>query len=85
MSGLPLTRLIPELRVPLAATAARLRAPDPGPSAAVLQGIFAGAANRPHSHRAAPVTTPALVSAPPRPVHPFLRRGLLAEYLPTRG
>jgi pimeloyl-ACP methyl ester carboxylesterase len=79
-----LTRLIPERRVPWAANVLldTVRQ-DPGPSAAVLQGIFAGR-TAPHRAERRTFTTPALVIGHHRdPVHPFSDAGLLAEELPN--
>jgi len=77
-------RLIPESRVPWAANVAldTVRQ-DPAPSAAVLQGIFAGR-TAPHRSERRTFTAPALVIGHHRdPVHPFSDAGLLAEELPN--
>jgi pimeloyl-ACP methyl ester carboxylesterase len=79
-----LTRLIPENRVPWAANVLldTVRQ-DPAPSAAVLQGIFAGR-TAPHRSERRTFATPALVIGHHRdPVHPFSDAGLLAEELPN--
>jgi len=79
-----LTRLVPEQRVPWAANVLldTVRQ-EPGPSAAVLQGIFAGR-TAPHSSERRTFTSPALVIGHHRdPVHPFSDAGLLAEELPN--
>jgi pimeloyl-ACP methyl ester carboxylesterase len=78
------TRLIPENRVPWAANVLldTVRQ-DPAPSAAVLQGIFAGR-TAPHRSERRRFTAPALVIGHHRdPVHPFSDAGLLAEELPN--
>ena len=84
MKGLSrLTRLIPERTVPWAANVVldTVRQ-DPAPSAAVLQGIFAGR-TAPHRSERRTFTTPALVIGHRRdPVHPFSDAGLLADELP---
>jgi pimeloyl-ACP methyl ester carboxylesterase len=79
-----LTRLIPERRVPWAANVLLDTVRQaPGPSAAVLQGIFAGR-TAPHRTERRTFTTPALVIGHHRdPVHPFSDAGLLAEELPN--
>jgi pimeloyl-ACP methyl ester carboxylesterase len=79
-----LTRMIPESPMPWAANVLldTLRQ-APGPSAAVLQGIFAGR-TAPHRSERRTFTTPALVIGHHRdPVHPFSDAGLLAEELPN--
>jgi len=79
-----LTRLIPQRGVPWAANVLldTVRQ-DPAPSAAVLQGIFAGR-TAPHRTERRTFTTPALVIGHHRdPVHPFSDAGLLAEELPN--
>jgi pimeloyl-ACP methyl ester carboxylesterase len=78
------TRLIPENRVPWAANVLldTVRQ-DPEPSAAVLQGIFAGR-TAPHRSERRTFTAPTLVIGHHRdPVHPFSDAGLLAEELPN--
>jgi pimeloyl-ACP methyl ester carboxylesterase len=78
------TRLIPEKGVPWAANVLldTVRQ-DPVPSAAVLQGIFAGR-TAPHRSERRTFTSPALVIGHHRdPVHPFSDAGLLAEELPN--
>jgi pimeloyl-ACP methyl ester carboxylesterase len=77
-------RLIPENRVPWAANVLldTVRQ-DPEPSAAVLQGIFAGR-TAPHRSERRTFTAPTLVIGHHRdPVHPFSDAGLLAEELPN--
>jgi pimeloyl-ACP methyl ester carboxylesterase len=79
-----LARLVPERRVPWAANVLldTVRQ-DPGPSAAVLQGLFAGR-TAPHRSERRTFTAPALVIGHHRdPVHPFSDAGLLAEELPN--
>jgi pimeloyl-ACP methyl ester carboxylesterase len=79
-----LTRLVPENRVPWAANVLldTVRQ-EPAPSAAVLQGIFAGR-TAPHCGERRTFTAPALVIGHHRdPVHPFSDAGLLAEELPN--
>ena len=84
MRGLSrLTRLVPERRVPWAANVLldTVRQ-DPAPSAAVLQGIFAGR-TAPHRSERRTFTAAALVIGHRRdPVHPFSDAGLLADELP---
>ena len=77
-------RAIPESRVPLMANvmldAVRQ---DPGPSAAVLQGLFFGR-TAPHRAERRTIRTPALVIGHHRdPVHPFSDAGMLADELPN--
>jgi pimeloyl-ACP methyl ester carboxylesterase len=56
---------------------------DPGPSAAVLQGIFFGR-TAPHRDVRRTFQAPALVIGHPRdPIHPFSDAGMLAEELPN--
>jgi pimeloyl-ACP methyl ester carboxylesterase len=56
---------------------------DPGPSAAVLQGIFFGRI-APHRDVRRTFDAPALVIGHPRdPIHPFSDAGMLAEELPN--
>jgi pimeloyl-ACP methyl ester carboxylesterase len=77
-------RLIPERRVPWAVNVLldTLRQ-SPAPSAAVVQGVFAGR-TAPHHTERRTFTTPALVIGHRRdPVHPFSDAGLLAEELPN--
>jgi len=58
-------------------------AQDPGPSAAVLQGIFFGRI-APHRTERRTFDAPALVIGHPRdPVHPFSDAGMLAAELPN--
>jgi pimeloyl-ACP methyl ester carboxylesterase len=79
-----LTRLIPEAYVPWAANVLldTVRQ-EPAPSAAVLQGVFAGR-TAPHRTERRTFTSPALVIGHHRdPVHPFSDAGLLAEELPN--
>lgn len=56
---------------------------DPGPSAAVLQGLFFGRI-APHRDIRRTFTAPSLVIGHPRdPIHPFSDAGMLAEELPN--
>jgi pimeloyl-ACP methyl ester carboxylesterase len=56
---------------------------DPGPSAALLQGLFFGRSAPPRSERKA-IRTPAIVLGHPRDViHPFSDARMLAEELPN--
>lgn len=56
---------------------------DPGPSAAVLQGLFFGRI-APHRSLRRTFTSPALVIGHQRdPIHPFSDAGMLAEELPN--
>jgi hypothetical protein len=58
-------------------------AQDPGPSAAVLQGLFFGRI-APHRDIRRTLEAPALVIGHPRdPVHPFSDAGMLATELPN--
>ena len=78
------TRLVPENRVPWVANVLldTVRQ-DPEPSAAVLQGLFAGR-TAPHRAERRTFTAPTLVIGHHRdPVHPFSDAGLLAEELPN--
>ncbi len=79
-----LTRMIPERRVPWAANVLLDTVRQaPAPSAAVLQGLFAGR-TAPHRSERRTFTAPALVIGHRRdPVHPFSDAGLLAEELPN--
>ena len=79
-----LARLVPESRAPWAANVLLDTVRQaPGPSAAVLQGIFAGR-TAPHRAERRTFNTPALVIGHHRdPVHPFSDAGLLAEELPN--
>ena len=55
---------------------------DPGPSAAVLEGLFFGRI-APHRFQRRTIQVPALVIGHPRdPVHPFSDAGMLADELP---
>src|SRR3954451_3310995 len=77
------TRAVPEGPLPLMANVMldTLRQ-DPGPSAAVLQGLFFGR-TAPHRVERRTFQTPALVIGHHRdPVHPFSDAGMLAEELP---
>jgi pimeloyl-ACP methyl ester carboxylesterase len=73
-------------RVPLpflGEIAADWLAQDPGPSAAVLQGLFFGRI-APHRDIRRTLEAPALVIGHPRdPVHPFSDAGMLASELPN--
>jgi pimeloyl-ACP methyl ester carboxylesterase len=85
MRGLSrLARLVPESRAPWAANVLLDTVRQaPAPSAAVLQGIFAGR-TAPHRSERRTFTTPALVIGHHRdPVHPFSDAGLLTEELPN--
>jgi pimeloyl-ACP methyl ester carboxylesterase len=77
-------RLVARAPLPLVpAITADWLAQDPGPSAAVLQGLFFG---RIAPHRALRRTfeAPALVIGHPRdPIHPFSDAGMLADELPN--
>jgi len=76
-------RAIPEDRVPWAANVVLdgLRQ-DPGPSAAILQGLFFGRI-APHRTERRTFEAPALVIGHRRdPVHPFSDAGMLADELP---
>jgi pimeloyl-ACP methyl ester carboxylesterase len=78
------SRLVPERRVPWAVNVLldTVRQ-DPEPSAAVLQGLFAGR-TAPHRSERRTFTAPTLVIGHHRdPVHPFSDAGLLAEELPN--
>jgi pimeloyl-ACP methyl ester carboxylesterase len=77
-------RLLPERRLPWAANVALdgIRQ-DPGPSGAVLQGLFFGRI-APHRTERRTFETPALVIGHRRdPVHPFSDAGMLADELPN--
>jgi pimeloyl-ACP methyl ester carboxylesterase len=56
---------------------------EPGPSGALLQGLFFGRV-APHRSERATFTTPTLVLGHPRdPVHPFSDAGMLAKEMPN--
>ncbi len=77
-------RAIPQGRLPWAANIVldSVRQ-DPGPSAAVLQGLFFGRI-APHRSERRTFATPALVIGHRRdPVHPFSDAGMLADELPN--
>src|SRR3954449_11331027 len=79
-----LAQAVPERAVPLLANVGldAVRQ-DPGPSAAVLQGLFFGR-TAPHRAERRTFETPALVIGHHRdPVHPFSDAGMLAEELPN--
>src|SRR3954470_15390309 len=79
-----LARAVPERAVPdLVNVGLDTLRQDPGPSAAVLQGLFFGR-TAPHRVERRTFETPALVIGHPRdPVHPFSDAGMLAEELPN--
>jgi pimeloyl-ACP methyl ester carboxylesterase len=79
-----LTRAVPERAVPdLVNIGLDTLRQDPGPSAAVLQGLFVGR-TAPHRAERRTFKTPALVIGHHRdPVHPFSDAGMLAEELPN--
>lgn len=68
---------------PVADAMLEVLARDPGPSAAVVQGLFFGRV-APHRTERRTFTAPALVIGHDRdPVHPFSDAGMLAEELPN--
>lgn len=77
-------RLVRRVPLPfLGEIAADWLAQDPGPSAAVLQGLFFGRI-APHRDIRRTLEAPALVIGHPRdPVHPFSDAGMLASELPN--
>ncbi|HMJ01742.1 MAG TPA: alpha/beta hydrolase [Conexibacter sp.] len=77
-------RLVRRAPLPfLGEIAADWLAQDPGPSAAVLQGLFFGRI-APHRDIRRTLEAPALVIGHPRdPVHPFSDAGMLASELPN--
>jgi len=79
-----ITRAVPERAVPeLVNVGLDALRQDPGPSAAVLQGLFFGR-TAPHRTERRTFETPALVIGHHRdPVHPFSDAGMLAEELPN--
>jgi pimeloyl-ACP methyl ester carboxylesterase len=79
-----LTRAVPERAVPeLGNVMLDTLRQDPGPSAAVLQGLFFGR-TAPHRAERRTFEAPALVIGHHRdPVHPFSDAGMLAEELPN--
>src|SRR3954449_5228516 len=79
-----LARAVPEGAVPeLANVGLDTLRQDPGPSAAVLQGLFFGR-TAPHRAERRTFEAPALVIGHHRdPVHPFSDAGMLAEELPN--
>lgn len=79
-----LTRLVPSAVVPFGADLVldTLRQ-DPGPSAAVIQGLFFGR-TAPHRSERRTFDAPALVIGHRRdPVHPFSDAGMLADEMPN--
>ncbi|HEX8105200.1 MAG TPA: alpha/beta hydrolase [Solirubrobacteraceae bacterium] len=79
-----LTRLIPSAAVPLGPDLVldTLRQ-DPGPSAAVIQGLFFGR-TAPHRAERRTFAAPALVIGHRRdPIHPFSDAGMLADEMPN--
>lgn len=78
------TRAVPRRAVPdLVNVGLDTLRQDPGPSAAVLQGLFFGR-TAPHRTERRTFGTPALVIGHHRdPVHPFSDAGMLAEELPN--
>jgi len=79
-----LARAVPRDRVPfLVELGLDAAAQDPGPSAAVLQGIIFGR-TAPHREQRRTFEVPALVIGHPRdPVHPFSDADMLARELPN--
>ena len=77
-------KLVPNERLPfLADIGVSWLQQDPGPSAAVLQGLFFGRTAPPRSERRR-IETPSLVIGHRRdPVHPFSDSGALVEELPN--
>ncbi|MGB2710914.1 MAG: alpha/beta hydrolase, partial [Conexibacter sp.] len=77
-------RLVPRAPLPLVGElVADWLAQDPGPSGAVLQGLFFGRI-APHRDMRRTFVAPALVIGHPRdPIHPFSDAGMLAEELPN--
>lgn len=77
-------RLVPRAPLPLVAEiTADWLSQDPGPSAAVLQGLFFGRI-APHRDVRRTFEAPALVIGHHRdPIHPFSDAGMLAEELPN--
>ena len=89
--GAPLTRvsaralrLVPRERLPfLLEISLEVLQRDPGPTAALLQGLFFGRV-APHRTERRTFTTPALVIGHRRdPIHPFSDAGMLADELPA--
>jgi pimeloyl-ACP methyl ester carboxylesterase len=79
-----LARLVPRAPLPLVGEiVADWLSQDPGPSAALLQGLFFGRI-APHRDIRRTLEAPALVIGHPRdPIHPFSDAGMLAEELPN--
>ncbi len=79
-----IARLVPRAPLPLLGEiTADWLSQDPGPSAAVLQGLFFGRI-APHRDIRRTFEAPALVIGHPRdPIHPFSDAGMLAEELPN--
>ena len=79
-----LARLVPRAPLPLVGEiVADWLSQDPGPSAALLQGLFFGRI-APHRDIRRTLEAPALVIGHPRdPVHPFSDADMLAEELPN--
>jgi pimeloyl-ACP methyl ester carboxylesterase len=77
-----LARLVPRGRNELVDTVADWIDQDPGPSAAVIQGLFFGRTAPPREERRL-IETPALVLGHPRdPIHPFSDADMLVSELP---
>lgn len=77
-------RFVPRAPLPLVAEiTAEWLSQDPGPSAAVLQGLFFGRI-APHRDIRRTLEAPALVIGHPRdPIHPFSDAGMVAAELPN--
>ena len=77
-------RLIPRERLPfLADIGLEVLQRDPGPTAALLQGLFFGRV-APHRTERRTIATPTLVIGHRRdPIHPFSDAGMLADELPS--
>ncbi|HWH44175.1 MAG TPA: alpha/beta hydrolase [Thermoleophilaceae bacterium] len=76
-------RLVPRGASHLADTGLDWISQDPGPSAAVLQGLFFGRTAPPRQERAT-IEVPALIIGHPRdPIHPFSDSDMLVRELPN--
>lgn len=76
-------RLVPRGAAHMADTGLDWISQDPGPSAAVLQGLFFGRTAPPRQERAT-IEAPALVIGHPRdPIHPFSDSDMLVRELPN--
>jgi len=76
-----LARRVPRGSSQLADTVLDAVSQDPGPSAAVLQGLFFGRVAPPRAERQSIATRTLIIGHPRDPVHPFSDAGMLLEEL----